>query len=244
MHDQEWQWGYYTIESKWEYDDYCEPDYLIGKLSDTRSEYTFDRREGQLLGKWIDEVIVLPYNKIRGRSMVADQYAVGGKWPSPETWVKAELFFREKVEALPYKINDEEGYSVQWDALEKEFWIEVDGYEILADGLKTAYDYRSYRYADPSCNYPQPSTPDDIKYAVQDYERWEDLCRGWWSYMCLTVTIYKDNVEIASSSCGGIESDGGDEYIKELLESVTDDALHQANIGLSAKEIFKEAEEV
>ncbi len=67
-----------------------------------------------------------------------------------------------------------------------------------------------------------------IKYALQDHKRLEALARGDWSYLGITADVSLDGAQVGSGSLYGIESDGGDSYITEIVREVSSEALAEA----------------
>jgi len=256
------KWGYYTFEIEWKYDEDPDVSYLVGKCTDNRDEYVFDRREGLLLGEYVEKTLTLKYSRIPGRKMVEDVYSRSGKSPSGETWAYAEKYFEDKAQAAGLAFDDEfdVAYEVRWDTDEKEFYLELSGYAILAQDLGHHINRNNeYRYVYASENHlphnpknwshVSPESMDgesfeaaDIRYAVEDYERWERFISDWWCMLGCVVTVYKDGVEISHDSLWGIESDSDKSYFAEVEEGCLSEALHYANIGLPAKTILEEAE--
>lgn len=60
---------------------------------------------------------------------------------------------------------------------------------------------------------------------VERVRRWLD---DEWTFVILTVTVYRNGVELASESCGGIESDAGADYFEGLALDLAYQALHVA----------------
>ncbi len=67
-----------------------------------------------------------------------------------------------------------------------------------------------------------------LQYALQDYDRLQDLYNGKWNYVILcakaTILLNPDNpnhqttVEIRSMGCGSIESDSGKDHFNEIYQ--------------------------
>lgn len=69
-----------------------------------------------------------------------------------------------------------------------------------------------------------------VNYDVERVRRW---LNDDWTFVILTVTVYRNGVELASDSCGGIESDGGAEYFKDIALDLASQALYEAKKTLS-----------
>ena len=67
-----------------------------------------------------------------------------------------------------------------------------------------------------------------IKYALQDARRMEALARNDWSYLGVIAEVSLDGAQVGSGSLYGIESDGGDSYINEIVREVSTEALTEA----------------
>ena len=73
-----------------------------------------------------------------------------------------------------------------------------------------------------------------MSYVLQDYQRARDMGEFWVAiFVC--VRVLRAGVELAQTSCGGIESDCGREYLSEMAYELAAEALHQART--SAKEL-------
>lgn len=102
-----------------------------------------------------------------------------------------------------------------------------------------------YRYFNPAINpfdgKTQSEKKEYAKQAKQDYERMERLNRGNWHYISIRAeaTVIIGNViqTISSGGLWGIESDSGDDYIKEIEKEELD------NLAEILKELgFKESQ--
>ncbi len=265
MENRKLQWGYYGIEIQWEYDD-GDVSYL-GKPTSTRGEYMVDRKRGVLLGSYAEATVTLKWADMPNAKMEEDSFSCCDETPDSATWVAAEQRIAELVKATGIDEGDNSDYThtVDFDHDKMEFWAEVSGYKILADNLGRTMGWREYRYFDLEGNH-LPHNPRnwahvtgeslakviakdgsvekaDIRYALEDWKRWEKYDNNDWSMMGCVVTIYKDNVEIAESSLWGIESDGGEDHLNAEIEAVLDGALNQAGLSISAKTVLAEAKE-
>lgn len=89
------------------------------------------------------------------------------------------------------------------------------------------WNNREYRYFNPSLSYVDKNgralpgnTPEDIrKYTKQDYDRLESLYAGNWSFIGIDakaeIVIGSTCQTITSGGLWGIESDSGEDYLKE-----------------------------
>lgn len=68
----------------------------------------------------------------------------------------------------------------------------------------------------------------NIKEALQDAQRLEDLNDGDWCYLFLSATVEIDGVEVGSASVGGFESDSGEDYLRSEERSIAREALSDA----------------
>jgi hypothetical protein len=256
------KWGYYTVKVNWKDDETPDLSYLVGKATNSRNEYVFDRMEGRLLGKYKEATITVKWDDVPGADMNEKGWILSSTWDKAEEMILAQI----KELRIDYHSSDiGDNADLHFDDDANEFYAEISGYEILADNLGRMMGHGEYRYVHVGSNH-LPHNPKnwshvspediaevnakhgsiekaDIAYAVEDWLRWERY-GNWWCMMGCIVTIYKDNVEIAWDSCWGIESDAGDEHHNEMIESILDEALHRANIGLPAKTILSEAEEL
>lgn len=73
-----------------------------------------------------------------------------------------------------------------------------------------------------------------LSYAHQDKERLLAYYRDDWYFMGITVVIRYNGIELGSASCGGIESDGGDEYLAEITQELIDEALAEVKANYEA----------
>lgn len=233
MHDKEIQWGYWSAKIEWKPDDWGDLSFY-GSPTDKRDEYVVDRRKGQLLGAYATKVFSLPYEKIIGRGLEKYPYSRYGKSPTSDTWAIAEEILMAQYDACGISDESDGGPTVNWDEKTHIFTMGVSGLEILADNLGRTMGWHEYRYF-----RPENIDKEHPEYAVEDWKRWEDYNRGYWSYYVCIATIYKDGVEFASDSCGGIESDNDKEYIAEMERTVLGEALNRANIGIPAKELLE-----
>jgi len=64
-------------------------------------------------------------------------------------------------------------------------------------------------------------------YLAQNYKRIEGLNTNDWWFLGCVVTVYSNNVEVGSDSLWGIESDSGDEYLREIEQDCISNALAQ-----------------
>src|SRR5690606_35602005 len=62
----------------------------------------------------------------------------------------------------------------------------------------------------------------------QDVERVRRWLNDEWTFVTMTVTVYRNGVELASNSCGGIESDSGAEYFEYMALNLAAEVLHTA----------------
>jgi hypothetical protein len=193
------------FEIEWQYDDSPDLSYL-GEYTDQPGEWQVDRKEGRLLGEYIENET---------------------EWmEEPATQIKAD-----ELEA--------DGMEVNWNYDEREdgttvcslyYW----GYEILAADLRSTYEHNSYRYFAPAVDNYKGSPKDElIKYAIQDYERMEDLNRQHWFVCGCVVTMKIEGEEVAYASLWGIESDAGD-YLKEVEEDLIDECISDAKQNSAA----------
>lgn len=84
-----------------------------------------------------------------------------------------------------------------------------------------ATNHRSHTCFRPYAGGEPPGTPDFYTAGRQDYERMEAYERNEWSYQCVSVRITfededGDEEEVETSCLGGVESDSGDAYFREL----------------------------
>jgi hypothetical protein len=98
-----------------------------------------------------------------------------------------------------------------------------------------------YKYFNPG-NY-DPTDPDRDEYALQDYERMEAYNHGDWRCIGIRADCKYliDNwiiQEITSGGLWGIESDSGDDYLKEIAQEETFSlTIYLKEIGFTDKEI-------
>jgi hypothetical protein len=87
-----------------------------------------------------------------------------------------------------------------------------------------------------------------LQYALQDYDRLQDLYNGKWNYKFLyaqaVIILNPDDpknrtaVKIESTSCGGIESDSGNEHYNEIYLDLIYDLSHTLrSFGFSQQQI-------
>ena len=95
-----------------------------------------------------------------------------------------------------------------------------------------------YRYFLPYAGGEKPGTADHYTYGLQDYERMEALNRGEWEIIGLqakAIFISEQGVtqEIVSGAIFGVESDSGEQYLKELeQEQLQELRLEIEGLGL------------
>lgn len=253
MHDKTIEHGYYTFEIKWKDDEEGADLSYLGAPTDKRGSYVVDRLTGQLLGEYAEATFTVKWEDVPGADMNEKGWILSTTWNDVQAM--AEKYFAEQ--RITYSVPEiGDAADVHFDEDKREFWAEVSGYRILADNLGRTMGWGEYRYFDVEGNH-LPHNPEswrnislesmkgesfeaaDIRYAVEDWKRWEAYNHNYWSMMGCIATVYKDGIEIAESSCWGIESDGGKEYIAEMEESVLDDALAQAELAYSAKELLE-----
>ena len=125
------------------------------------------------------------------------------------------------------------------------------------DCSRGEWNHREYRYFNPSFNYvdkagkPLPeNTPEDVhKYVKQDYERMESLYRGDWSFIGIgakaKITVNDTCQTITSGGLWGIESDSGDDYLKEEEQNQLADLRTQLyELGFSKRAIAAAVKEM
>lgn len=88
-------------------------------------------------------------------------------------------------------------------------------------------DRNSYEYFKPYAGGEKPGTADYRKYAMQDYARMESLNNGNWQYIGIIAKakiLIPSNIPesaqyqtISSGGLWGIESDGGKEYLDDII---------------------------
>jgi hypothetical protein len=195
-----------TFEIKWQYDDSPDLSYL-GEYTDSPGEWQVDRKEGRLLGEYIENET---------------------EWMEEDaTQIKADELEADGMEVNWNYDEREDGTTVT----SLYYW----GYEILAADLRTNYDHNSYRYFAPAnMDVEAESKEDKIKYAIRDFERMEDANRGYWSPVGCIVTMYIEGEEVAYASLWGIESDSGDGYLKEVEEDLISECISDAKKNSAA----------
>lgn len=147
-----------------------------------------------------------------------------------------------------YDLNEGEGCFDYDEAYDK--WL-LYPYEILAHELGCPYERNQYRYFIPANHIPHDDKdwshvePDvvrnvvekhgsperaSISYAAEDWYRAESFGEDWMP-TGVVVAIYKDGIELGSSSLWGIESDAED-YIGEVLVDLLWGAVEDAAGGI------------
>lgn len=188
-----------TFQIEWQYDESPDLSYL-GEYTDSPAEWTIDRKEGWLLGEYIDHEI--PYSD--------------------------RAVMEKKIEELEDLGMDTDWYYEDLEDGSTLYTLRYWGHEVLADNLSTWNDSRSYRYFSPAnMDVEQESKEDKIKYAIRDYDRMEECNKGYWSPVGCVVTMLIDGEEVAYASLWGIESDAG-EYLKEVEEDLISECIHDA----------------
>ena len=69
---------------------------------------------------------------------------------------------------------------------------------------------------------------DEIKYALQDSKRLEDINNGNIGFIGIVATVTLDGAEIGHDALWGIESDSGDAYIESTERECAFEALREA----------------
>ena len=72
-------------------------------------------------------------------------------------------------------------------------------------------------------------------YVLQDYQRAREMGECWVP-LVVSVKVRRAGVELACASCGGIESDCGEDYRTEMAHDLAAEALHEAR--KNARELF------
>ena len=76
---------------------------------------------------------------------------------------------------------------------------------------------------------PRYFNPVNPECGQEDYERLVAMYQGHWSMVGLTVTVYREGVELGAASLWGIESDSGHDYFCETIaEELVPEAIGQA----------------
>jgi hypothetical protein len=194
-----------TFQIEWQYDDSPDLSYL-GEYTDNRAAWTVDRKEGRLLGEYIENY--LPFSDQEQMEKKIEELEDDGF----DTYWNDEIL---EDESTLYTLH---------------YW----GYEVIAADLRTNYNTNSYRYFAPAnMDVEAESKEDKIKYAIRDYERMEDANRGYWQPVGCVVTMYIDGEEVAYASLWGIESDAGD-YLKEVEEDLISECINDAKKNSAA----------
>ena len=99
-----------------------------------------------------------------------------------------------------------------------------------------------YSFFYPAENGEKIGTDEYRKYAKRDYQRMVDYNNNHWSYLVLIVetTINTDSglSDSVSDTIGGVESDGGVDYLKEMVDDLKTGVKSQlSKMGFSDDEI-------
>ena len=114
------------------------------------------------------------------------------------------------------KVRDESGWYGRYPAL----------YLVLAPG-RSYEDLMDYYRTKSKIGKAQADL--EARTCVnQDVERVRRWLNDDWCFLTMTVTVYRNGVELASESCGGIESDAGADYFEGLALDLAYQALHVA----------------
>lgn len=247
MYDKRFHLGKYVINIKWVEDDYADLSWL-GEMTDQRGEYCVDRKEGVLLGKYKTMLISVPRDGIG----LADSDWYADDDPRDSAKSKAWKAIGPVVEASRIYDEDANEDYVEYDWRDETFYIELDGYEILADDLGSTMGWRERRYFQCGSNHlphnpknwahvPEESIQEtidkhgsleqaDIQYALQDWKLYENFQVTWWE-MCCDVTVEdEDGNELGAGSLCGVNSDCGDAYELEVETDCLSQALHEAGL--------------
>jgi hypothetical protein len=193
------------FEIEWQYDDSPDLSYL-GEYTDQPGEWQVDRKEGRLLGEYIENET---------------------EWMEEDaTQKKADELEADGMEVNWNYDEREDGTTVT----SLYYW----GYEILAADLRSTYEHNSYRYFVPGNPYSDVDKAERVKYILQDYERMEDGNRGFWSSVGCVVTMKIEGEEVAYASLWGIESDCGEDYTKEVEEDLISECISDAKKNSAA----------
>jgi hypothetical protein len=186
-----------------------------------------------------DDTMLSDFGKYQDR---CEQYVIdrkAGIFLGPEM----DEPFVAKMEALG--IEDYEEQSPE-KSREDGWW---EGHKILAENLTQNCERGTYQYFKPEnfdVNKDGTIDPEQIKYAIQNYERAEDYGNGW-SYISVGVALLDDDdEEVETEWLGNIESDQND-YIEEVVEEhiethlkrLADEAKNKADKGQCRLELVK-----
>ena len=130
-----------------------------------------------------------------------------------------------------------ENFDISFDSWENEnntFECNHDDFAELP--FDCNYGRNDYRYI-KSTNYENPEQ-EEYQYIISDTKELEKICDGKIWFEGCKVSLFVDNVEIASSSLWGIPSNDTDEYRKEIEVDLT------AEVKQEAKETLKTLKKV
>lgn len=101
--------------------------------------------------------------------------------------------------------------------------VDAEHYYIIDRGEKQAGYHSEARYYVSSFNYVDEAPADRESYALQDYERLEKFVAGAWWFIGVQVSAVVDvpgegSRTVTSPGVWGIESDCGEEYVREVAE--------------------------
>lgn len=250
MDNKRFSLGRYVVEIKWEEDDDADLSWL-GRMTDNRSEWVVDRREGVLLGEWASFTVVVPAGEL---NLNADDFELERLWfsydrPNNSAFEKAEAVLKPLVGAA--HIYSEDGWDVEYDPYDETFFVIVEGYRIVREDLGHTMGWHEYRYFSLGDNHTPPGKNwqhvigdelqkvidqygsienADIHYALEDWKLYEEFQVYWWMMGCVVTIEDEDGLELGYGSLWGIESDCGYAHEREEEIYCLEQALKEADL--------------
>ena len=137
----------------------------------------------------------------------------------------------DHVADTPWEREDGHGSFSEWTRRDKR-----PGERVLCDdhGARRYYDFAAAVATARADGWDAPpygtGTPGQraARAAEADFARLRAWCRDDWCYVGLVVTIYAEDVELASASLWGIDSDSDADYFNETIAELLAEAMAEA----------------